>query len=171
MENQSTSSKSIMLNYGLMLGIATIIVSVANYAFGNAYQPHWSVNLISIILMITFISLGIKKVKESNGGFLKLGQALKTGVGIALISGILGIIYFLLFVNFVDPTFFETIANIQEQAWIDANMTDEQIEGAKAMMAKFSGPGITSAFMLAFTLFMGFIVSLVAGLVMKRAEE
>jgi hypothetical protein len=171
METQKTTSKSIMLNYGLMLGIATVVISVANYAFGNAYEPHWSVNVISILLMIAFIVLGIKKVKESNGGLLKLGEGLKTGMGIALISGIIGVVYFMLFVNFIDPDFFNTIASIQEQKWIDANMSDEQIEGAKAMMAKFSGPFISAAFMIAFTLFIGFIVSLIAGLAMKQTEE
>ena len=50
-------------------------------------------------------------------------------------------------------------------------MTDEQIEGAKAMMAKMSGPGITSSFMIVFTLFIGFIISLIAGLAMKQSEE
>ena len=56
--------------------------------------------------MIAFMVLGIKKVKESNEGLLSLGEGLKTGMGIALISGIVGIIYFLLFVNFIDPDFF-----------------------------------------------------------------
>ncbi len=171
METQKTSSKSIMLNYGIILGIATVIISVANYAFGNAYEPHWSVNVISLLLMIALIVLGIKKVKESNGGLLKLGEGLKTGMGIALISGIIGIVYFLLFVNFVDPDFFTTIANIQEQKWIDANMPEEQIEMSKALMAKMSGPGISAAFMIAFTLFIGVIVSLIAGLAMKHTEE
>ena len=160
-----------MLNYGLMLGIATVIISVANYAFGNAYEPHWSVNVISLLLMIAFITLGIKKLKETNGGLLTLGEGLKTGIGVALISGIIGIAYFLLFVNFVDPEFFNTIASIQEQKWLDANMSDEQIEMSKAMMAKMSGPGITAGFMIAFTLFIGFIISLIAGLVMKQTED
>ena len=171
METQETSPKQIMLNYGLMLGLATVVISVANYAFGNAYEPHWSINILSIGLMIAFMVLGIKKVKESNEGLLSLGEGLKTGMGIALISGIVGIIYFLLFVNFIDPDFFTTIATTQEQKWLDANMTDEQIEGAKAMMAKMSGPGITSSFMIVFTLFIGFIISLIAGLAMKQSEE
>jgi hypothetical protein len=171
METQETSPKQIMLNYGLMLGLATVVISVANYAFGNAYEPHWSINILSIGLMIAFMVLGIKKVKESNEGLLSLGEGLKTGMGIALISGIVGIIYFLLFVNFIDPDFFTNIATIQEQKWLDANMTDEQIEGAKAMMAKMSGPGITSSFMIVFTLFIGFIISLIAGLAMKQSEE
>lgn len=171
MENQKLSSKQIMLNYGLMLGIATVIISVANYAFGNAYEPHWSVNIISLLLMIAFITLGIKKVKESNSGLLTLGEGLKTGMGIALISGIIGIAYFLIFVNFIDPEFFNQIAAIQEQKWYDAGIAEEQIEMSKEMMAKMSGPGVTAGFMIAFTLFIGFIISLVVGLIMKQTSE
>jgi hypothetical protein len=171
MENQEVSSKQVMLNYGLMLGIATVVISVANYAFGNAYEPHWSVNVISLLLMIAFITLGIKKVKESNSGLLTLGEGLKTGMGIALISGLIGIAYFLIFVNFIDPDFFNQIAAIQEQKWYDAGMAEEQIEMSKEMMSKMSGPGITAGFMIAFTLFIGFIISLIAGLVMKQTAE
>ena len=75
MEDQ-TSTKQIMLNYGLMLGFVSILISVANYAVGDIYKPHWAIQVVSLIATIAVIVLGIKKVKELNNGFLSLGDAL-----------------------------------------------------------------------------------------------
>lgn len=121
--------------------------------------------------MIAMIVLGIKKVKESNGDFLKLGEALKTGIGVALVAAVLGSIYFFVFTKFIEPDFFNQIALIQEQKWYDSGMAEEQIEMSKAMMSKMSGPGITITFLLIMNLFIGFVVSLIAGLVMKHTDE
>ena len=113
----------------------------------------------------------IKKVKELNGGFLSLSDALKTGLGIALISGLISVIYTYIFTTIIEPDFFINLAQIQEQKLIDAGMTDEQIETQLGLMAKMSGPMITSAFAIIGSLFFGFIISLIAGLIMKESKE
>ena len=49
--------------------------------------------------------------------------------------------------------------------------SDEQIESAIAMSKKMQGFGMISAMVMIMSLFFGFIVSLIAGLIMKKAEE
>jgi hypothetical protein len=173
MENQKTSSTQVMLNYGLILGFISILMGVANYAFGDPYRPHWIISVISIVASIALIVLGIKKVKEGNGGLLSLGQALKTGLGIALISVIIYIIYLFVFVNYIEPEFFTNMAAVQEQQILEKNpnMTDEQLEVAVNMMKKFMGFGMTAAMTIGSGLFFGFIISLIGGLIMKKSEE
>ena len=99
MEDQKSSTKQIMLNYGLMLGFISILISVANYAVGNIYEQHWAVSVVSILITIAVIVLGIKKVKELNSGYLTLGEALKTGLGVIFsrLPFILNLIIALLF--------------------------------------------------------------------------
>jgi len=173
MENQKSSAQSIMLNNGLILGFISILLGVINYAFGNIYDPHWLISVVGILLSITFIVLGIKKIKENNNGFLKLGQALKVGLGIALISGIIYVIYLFIFTSFIEPDFYKNMISFQEQKIMNdnPNLTDEQIEVSVTMMKKFMGPGMTTAFTIAGSLFMGFIISLIAGLIMKKTDE
>jgi hypothetical protein len=174
MENQkSTSAKQVMLNYGLLLGLASILIAVANFAFGDIYKPHWSISIISGVASVIIIVLGLKKIKESNGNLLSLGEALKTGLGIALISGIIYVIYFYAFVNYIEPEYFANLAKVQEVTMLEAypNMTDEQMENALEMSKKFSGFGMIAAITLIMSLFFGFIISLIAGLIMKRTEE
>ena len=50
-------------------------------------------------------------------------------------------------------------------------MTEEQIEASKSMMETFSSPAITSAIGIIAAAFFGFIISAIAGAIMKRTEE
>ena len=173
MENQQTSTKQIMLNYGLYSGIAAIVISVLNYAIGNVYEPHWWVMVVSIIVSVAIIFLGIKSFKDSNDGFLSLGEAIKIGVGIALIGGIIGAIYMLIFTNFIEPDFYTKMGEVSNQKILDQypDMSDEQLESAKAMAAKFQNPVMTGAFQLMGSLIFGLIISLIVGLILKNKRE
>ena len=173
MENQKSTPKQIMLNYGLILGFISILVSVANYAVGDIYRPHWSMTVIGLIIPVVFIVLGLKKLKELNGGFLKLGESLKTGLGIALISAIIFMIYFFAFTNFIEPEFYVRALEVKEQVILETypNFTDEQFEATLAIQEKTNNPIFTSAFILIFNLFYGFIVALIGGLIMKKTDE
>ncbi|MFT6749623.1 MAG: hypothetical protein ACJAQ1_001573, partial [Flavobacterium sp.] len=57
MENE-VNSKSIILNNGVILGIASILISVTLYALGEHLDPHWSTSLLSGALFIGMIVLG-----------------------------------------------------------------------------------------------------------------
>ncbi|MCK5637173.1 MAG: DUF4199 domain-containing protein [Flavobacteriaceae bacterium] len=173
MENQQTSTKQIMLNYGLYSGIAAIIISVLNYAIGNVYEPHWWVMAVSIIVSIAIIILGIKSFKDSNDGYLSIGEAIKIGVGIALIGGIIGAIYMLIFTNFIETDFYTRMAEVSHQKLLDdyPDFSDEQLEAAEAMAAKFQNPIMTGAFQLMGSLIFGLVISLVGGLILKNNRE
>ena len=162
-----------MLNYGLILGFVSILMAVANFAFGDIYKPHWSVSVIGMVASAAIIILGVKKLKEINGGFLALGEALKIGLGIALISALIYVVYLFVFTSYMEPDFYKNMTEVQEQTILEnnPNMSDEQLEVSKEMMKKFMGPGVTAAMTIAFSLFFGFIVSLIGGLIMKKSDE
>ena len=62
---------------------------------------------------------------------------------------------------------------LQQQKALEANpnLTDEQLEAMETMTKKFSSPMIIMAVGLVWSLFIGFIISLIAGLIMKKAPE
>ena len=173
MENQKSSSKQIMLNYGLILGVVGILINVAVFAMGQTYDPHWIIPVIGIAVMIAVIVAGIKKVKESNEGYLSLGQALKTGLGIALISALVGVVYSFIFTNFIEPDYYARMVEVQEIKFMEKypNFTDEQIEAGKENIAKFTSPVFGTAMAIIGSLFLGFIFSLIGGLIMKESKE
>ena len=170
MENQ-VSSKSIILNQGLYQGIISVLISLAVYAMGNHLQPHWSVSVISIVVMTVFIVMGMKQFKTGNGGIMSWGQAVKIGVGLTVVASVIVIIYNQIFANFIEPDFMQQMAAVQEQVWVDAGFNSEQIEASKEMAERFSSPVISSAIGLVVAAFFGFIISAIAGAIMKESGE
>ena len=90
MENQA-SSKNIILNYGVYLGIASVLLNLVNYAIGDYLKPHWSVGILGGVLMIVMIVLAYMKFKELNGGYMSWGQSVKIGVGVTIILSLIHI--------------------------------------------------------------------------------
>ena len=173
MENQKSSSKQVMLNYGLILGVVSIVLSVGIYAMGKIYDQGMGVMLISFAIMAVVIFMALKNFKAGNNNLLSLGEALKIGLGIALIGAIISVIYNQIFINFIEPDFMENMMKVGEQKMLEQypNMTDEQLEGARQMQEKFSSPLIGAAMGVIGSLFFGFIISLIEGLILKRTEE
>ncbi|MFY0603267.1 MAG: DUF4199 domain-containing protein [Flavobacteriaceae bacterium] len=170
MENQA-SSKSIILNYGLVLGVIGILTSLALYATGNLIEMNWLNGVVGFVAMIVIIILGIKKFKADNGGYLSFGQGVKVGMFIALLSAVISIIYNQVFINFIEPDFMNQMLEVQKTTWEEANMTQEQMEAAEGMFETFSSPLITSLFAIVGAAFFGFIISAISAAVMKKSAE
>ena len=170
MENQ-TSSKGIILNNGLYLGLVGVVTALVLYAMGKSLELQWVSSVVGFVATIAFIVIGIKQFKNNNGGFMSWGQGVKIGMGIVMISALITVAYTILFTTVIEPDFQAQAMKVQKQAWIDQGLTDEQIESATEMAKKFQGPGIASAFILAFSAFIGFVVSAIISAIMKKSEE
>ena len=170
MENQ-VSTKSFMVNNGVVLGVASVIYSLVIYATGNHLEPHWSGSIITGAIFIGAIFYGIKQYKTANGGFLTWGQGVKIGVGIAVLGGVIVVIYNYLFMNFIEPDFMSQMMEVQNQVLLDQGMTEEQIEAANEMSQAFQTPGIMAAVGIITYAIGGFIVSAITAAIMKKSEE
>lgn len=170
METQKLQSRKFIINYGLLLGLASIVLSVILYVLDMHMQQGWLTGTLSFAIMAGIIIYGINEFKKNNGGYLTLGEALKIGVGVALIAGIIGAIYQFIFMNYIEPDFLDKMMELQFEKMIEDNpdMTEEQINMSMEMGKKFSTPWITTAFSIIGSLFFGLIISLIAGLIMKK---
>lgn len=170
MENQ-VNSKNLIVNKGLTLGAAMVLFSLVMYATGNLLEPHWSGSLITSVLFIGIVVWGIKSFKSENGGFLSWGQGVKIGVGIAILAGLINVVYTYVLMNFIEPDLMNQMMEVQNQMYIDAGMTEEQIENTNEMSKKFQSPGITAAMGIIAYAIGGFIVSAIGAAIMKKSEE
>ncbi|WP_347374643.1 DUF4199 domain-containing protein [Aequorivita sp. Q41] len=170
METQPTSVKKIALNYGVLLALLSIVLQVISYVLDAHIDRPWWLTVLQLVISVGVISYGIKAYKASNAGYLTLGQALKTGLAISIVAGIIAVIFNYIFMNYIDPNFVQNTLDFSREQMIEQNpnMTEEQIKVAMDMSAKFMSPLIMSAFALIATLFFGFIISLFAGLIMKK---
>ncbi len=172
MENQANTKQTI-INYGLILGAASIILSAGIYAAGINLmeQPTW-VKILSYVIFIVSIIAGIKKYRDLNNNYLTLGQAMKVGIGIALVGGILSAIYTYIFFSFIDPEIITQIMANAEEKMLDQNpdMTEEQIEMGTKVAKMFMSPFALSTMAIIGSLIMGAIISLIGGLILKKED-
>ena len=172
MEDQA-SSKSLILNYGLYYGLIIVFTNLILYAVGMHLTTNGGLINIGVlaICIILFPILGNSKYKESNGGFLSWGQAVKIGVGIVLIGTLINVVYGRIFSTLIEPDFYTQVAEVQTQGYLESGLTEEQAKAQVEMQSKFQGTIIGDALGLLFFAFLGFVVAAIAGAVMKRTEE
>lgn len=170
METQEVSVKKIALNYGFILALLSIAVSVIAYVTNSHLDRPWWITILSISVPIAVIVYGLKAFKEENDGFLSIGESLKVGLAISIIAGIIGAIYNYIFMTYIEPEFATQILDIAREEMVEQNpdLTGKQLDMAIGISEKMMQPTIMFALNIITTLFFGFLISLIAGLIMKQ---
>lgn len=162
--------KSAILQYGTLLGIISVVFGLMIFFLDMHYTQESSVGIVSMGITIAVIVLGQYNYRKENAGIMRLGDAIKLGLGIALISGIIGVTYQVLLVTVIDPDTIDKMMEITQNKLIDENpeLPQEQLDQVLEMQKKFTTPGMMVTFGLIGSLFVGFIISFISGLILKR---
>ncbi|MEH6617964.1 DUF4199 domain-containing protein [Maribacter arcticus] len=171
-ENQPKTGK-FSRNYGIILGVLSIVFAFMLYVAGLQYEQSISLFIVNLSIMSGVIIFGIYKFREANGNLLTISEAIKVGIGIALVGTIIGVIYQMIFINFIEPDFIANMMEAQKMEMItqNPNMSQKEIDTAVSMMEKFSGPFLSAAIGLIGGLFLGLIISFIGGLILKKQES
>ena len=169
MEETQPKTGKFSLNYGLILGGISVVFGLMLYSMDAHYTQDPATTIISILIMVGITAWAIFNFRKANGGYLSLGQALKIGAGIALIAGIIGVLYTILLANVIDPDF---AAKVMDNRLADAaasgDLTPEQIQQQKEMGIKFFWMGYP--FIIIINILIGLVIGLVAGLILKKEK-
>jgi hypothetical protein len=171
MEEQKLSPGKYAMNYGIILGVIMILLSVVMYVTGMALEgKQWPQYLYYLIFPITII-YAISQFKNKNANTLSLGESIKVAVLIGVISAIVYIIYSLIFNYIIDPDFMGQVLEMAKNKMLEQNpdMTEEMANQGMKFIEMFTNPFISSAFWIAMSAFFGLIYGLIGGLVMKNA--
>lgn len=171
MENTQPTTGKFALKYGLLLGGISVAFGLMLYFMDMHYQQSMSIFVVSIVIMLAVILLALYQFKKENGGYMTFGEALKIGVGLCLIGGIISMLFQLLLSNVIDPGMVDKQLELARAKMVDYGMTPEQIDSQMEMSKKFSGPLIQAAFGFIASIFFGFILTLIPALVMKKSEN
>jgi len=172
MDNQNPSIKTTIINFGLVLGGITVVFQLMLFFLDMHYKNDSSVGIVSLVIMIGLLLYAFIHYKKSNEGFISLSEALKIGLGIALISALLGVVYTQILVNFLDPDTMKKQLELSMETLRSKNpeMPQEALDSARSIQEKMSSPLILSAVQIIFALFIGFIISLIGGLIVKKSR-
>ena len=169
MENVKVTPGKFGLNYGVLLGIIMVLIAVIMYVTGMMLEGKQWPQFLYYLIFPAVIIIGIKAYKAKNCGFLKLGDALKVGLVIAIISALIYVIYGIIFNYVLEPGYIDKLMSVARDKMLEnPNATEEQIEMSINIMEKMSDPIIGSSAWVGLSLFFGLIYSLVGGLVMKK---
>lgn len=168
MEHEKPKAGKFAMNYGLILGLVMVTIAVILYVTGMALEGVQWPNFIYYIVFPVVIMLGISHYKKANANTLSLGDAIKVGLAIAVISALVYVIYGFVFNYVIDTEFMGQAMEVAKDKMLEnPNMTEEQIDQSLKAFEMFSNPLIGTAFWLAMSTFFGLIYSLIGGLVMK----
>ncbi|WP_062059068.1 DUF4199 domain-containing protein [Aquimarina longa] len=173
MKNAKVSSKKTIINNGVLLGIISVLLGVIMYVTNTYTDPHWVYNLVGFLVIIGIITYGIKSYKTSNNGYLTLSEAIKIGLGIALIGGIIGAIWSLTVTTVIEPDYTQQVLEVQREKMIETypDFSQEQIDQSMSIAEKLSSPFVSIALSIIASLFFGFIISLISGLIMQKKQD
>jgi len=173
MKSKSIPMKKYIITYGVLFGIMTIIFSLFTYLTGNYTKQ----NLFHVAALLSItalcITIGMIMFKKNNDHYISLVEALKIGIGIAVLGGLLAVLWRILLINVIDP---EIITQLEDKqikliAETSNDFTQENIDRKIAITQKYTSPLIQIGAAIAENLFLGFLFGLIGGLIIRKKRD
>jgi F0F1-type ATP synthase assembly protein I len=168
--------KSTVYRYGLYSMLTLVLISFgAFFLLKNARLGlQEAAGYLSMLLSMIFVFLGIRHFKNNvNGGYLSFGQGLKIGVLIVIIPAVAFGLFDLLYPEVINPTWMEDyyakhIENLRKS--VAAEKLDAAIKKVEKEKEMFSNPAIQFLLMGGTVFIIGFIVSIISSLTLRRSK-
>lgn len=155
--------------YGAIAAGIGIVFSLMLYFMDMTYNQSKVIQAVQMLIPAVVAAIAILTFKKENQGLLSLKQSIKLGVGVFLVSGIIGLLYLTLFINVIEPDFISNTAQLQAEALreakpeLDENIVQMQQENTEKFFY------ISYPIILIWNAFIGLIVGLVTGLFAKKS--
>ncbi len=173
---QSVSYFKSAFRYGLILGVASVILLLGAYLMGIDIQnpntgslSKFVVGIASLILAIVIYRMVmINHRDQQQGGYLSLGQAIGIGAVIGLASGIIAGLYAYIFGKFINPGYSEQIKAAYYEYMEKKGLTEEAMDISWAITQYTVDPNTASILQVISGPITGAIFGLIIGLFVKR---
>ncbi len=163
-------SKSIILKYGFLLGLISILLLVILYFQNMHLEQNQAVGIASVLFILIAIILGIRTFSKSFP--ISFVEGLKIGIGITVISALMVTIYNHIFSTYIEPDFMDQLAVVQEKAMIaSGKLTTADIKLRLDKLQEGADSLIPSAIGIVFSAFLGFVFSAITTVVFIKIKE
>ncbi len=170
MEENKPKTGKFALNFGLLTGLIGVVFAIMLFTMDLHYEQGAAIQVIQTLILAAGIVLGIVQFKKAANGFLSVSQALKVGAGVALIAGIIGLVWFFALSNVIEPGYMDKMYEIGKVTAMEQNpnLTEEQIDQGIEMQKSFAW--VTYPIILIINIIIGLVVGLITGLILKKQE-
>lgn len=169
-DNTNYSTSKFAVTFGIPLGIMVVLLAVSMYASGMMETgEQWPIYIYYAIFPF-YIAYSVYEYRKRNDGFLSMKDALKVGISVALIAGIVYGIYNLIYFYVLEPETAAKLLEVAEQKMYEQqpNMTEEQVAEAMVYVKRFSNPLFASAMYLLLSAVFGFLYGLISGAIFQK---
>jgi hypothetical protein len=171
MEEKPRSVMSNGVYYGLITGGAMIVFSLIMFLLDLYLNK--TVNWFGYVLLAAGMAWGtIEFRKKYSNGFLTYGKAFSSCFWIGMFAGVLATVYFFVFVQFIHPGFINELLDQARANMIEAkpDMSEEQLERALSMSAKFMSPVVMTIWGLVAYAIASAIIGLILAIFLKKED-
>jgi len=161
------------VKWGLITGMVYVIFSLVSNLMGVQQGGNMMLGMLMNVLIFggTFFTLylGIKETRDQGlNGYLTPGQAIRAGLGMALIAALISGVFSVIYMKFIDPEMASRIMAAAE-AQLDArNIPEDQREFSRKISGFMLNPVILIPFTIIWICFWGLIKAAIAGQMLKN---
>ncbi len=141
----SVTTRSAGTRYGVIMAVISIVMfvgmSVANMDMTSGIG-RW----LGIPIFLVVLYLAQKYFLDNGDGFMSFGQGMGVTFWLSLISLGIYIVFFYVYIKFIDSSFVETIKQQQMDQMAQNGMSDEQIDQAMSISSAFMTPEMMAVF-------------------------
>jgi hypothetical protein len=150
--------------YSLLTLIGISVLSFFLFGDGKDYDKIEVAGYIAMLLAMIFVYLGLRHYRDHfRSGYLTFGQGLKLGLLIVLVPAIGFGLFDILYTRVINPSW-----HADYMAQYAAKLKGEELEQFRQQMALFSNPFIEFIMMTLTVLVIGFVATIISGLLLKR---
>ena len=170
MEERPVSAWKSSLSYGLFLGIALVLVSVAFYATGNPFSK--SAGYINWALWIAGVIIAQLQFRKQLGGYMSYSQALGVGILTMLFASVITGFFTYLLYAVIDPSLQEQARLAMEEELVTRqNVPEEQLDMMVEILSRLSNPAVAFFVNILNGTLIGLFISLLTSIFTKKKSE
>jgi hypothetical protein len=163
---------------GVILGVASIILTAILYAVDESVMVHWAYGLIVLLASIVFVVLRGIGYRKSRGGFMGFGDAWKHGFISFAVSAVLGTLFSFVLYTVIDPELGERLTEVSVENAMDMaasfgapeeSLSQMEEDTRTRMEGQFTAMGLVKG--LGINLIVIAVISLITALIVRKQEK
>jgi hypothetical protein len=169
MEKKNPSVLVNALNWGVIIGLISIVYSVILYMLNKTFSQ--ALGYAGIIIIIAGLAFAMKSYRDNVlDGILPFGKAFGFGMLIVVIAGLLGAIFTYLLYAVIDTGLSEKMMEFTTEKMLKRGVPEAQLDMFLERAAKFQKPIPMAIAGLITSVLGGVVLSLIMAAIFKKEE-
>jgi hypothetical protein len=169
MEKKNPSILINALNWGLIIGLASIVYSVILYMLNLMFNQ--ALGYASVLIIIAGLAIAMKSYRDNVlDGNMPFGKAFGFGMLIIIVAALLGSIFAYLLYAVIDPGLSERMREFTTEKMLQRGVPEDQLDAILERTAKFQKPLPVAITGLITSILGGVVLSLIMAAIFKKEE-